>query len=177
MTYYRISLTLFLGLVIVFVASLFVSIPWLPERMATHFDVAGRPNAWMSRAQHLCLMGATGLCLPTLIIGLFRTAKYVNLPINIPHGEYWLTNERRSETVDDLYHHAIWLSSLLLGFFTALHWLVVLSNRIEPPRLSTTGIGVVAGVFLSGTVVWVVILLRRFSAVPIAAPLSESPGC
>jgi len=74
--------------------------PQLPERVASHFDMADRVNGWMSRTGFL----AVTVVLQVLIAGLFLGLPLLieRLPdalINVPHKDYWLAPERRRSTL------------------------------------------------------------------------------
>lgn len=61
-------------------------LPGLPERLATHFDAAGKANGWMTRSQHGAFMLLFGLGVPALFLILCWSLLYfspsmVNLPI------------------------------------------------------------------------------------------------
>ena len=57
-------------LVIGFVALLFGSASYMPERVASHFDAAGNPNVWTSRSSLLMSMGFFGLVFPLFFVVL-----------------------------------------------------------------------------------------------------------
>ena len=46
---------------VLFIVTHFIWINQMPERLATHFDAAGRANGWMSRSSHGGLMISTAL--------------------------------------------------------------------------------------------------------------------
>lgn len=176
MTRFQISVALLIVLIVVFMVSLVASFPMMPDRMATHFDVAGRPNGWMTRSQHLMFMSVIGLGFPLFIVSICRTARYLPpAAVNIPHKDYWMADERRLDSMQYVYHHSIWLACLGSAFLTALHWAVVFSNRLEPQRLPIEWIGSITGVFLLGTAIWIVALYRRFRLPPEAGTTPHAP--
>lgn len=161
------TLPLRIGLLVVlyvcFGVSLFASASMLPERVATHFDGAGVANGWMIRSTHLMCMSVFGLVFPNFLIGICWSIRFVPAGlVNIPHREYWLADERRSETASYLVWHAVWFACLALGFVIGLHWLVVLSNQRQPPQLPIAWVLGVVGPFLVGVAVWVICLVRHF---------------
>jgi serine/threonine-protein kinase len=149
-------------LYLVFIGLLVATAGKLPERMATHFDFAGRPDGWMSRQGYLAFMAGFGLLFPLLLplVSLGFRALPASV-INIPHREYWLSPERREETNAYLVRHALWLAVLQLGFVIALHLLSVSANRQSPPHLSNAIWGATL-VFLRGIGLWGWQLVRRF---------------
>jgi len=146
-----------------FLASLIASIALLPDRVATHFDAAGRPNDWMNRTTHLLLMTLLGIVLPGTIIGCTALTRFLPISlINLPHRDYWLAPERREQTVADLYRSSFWMAALCLLFLTGIHLTVVAANRQQPVRLPTVPTLVLVGGFLLGTLLWIAGLIRRF---------------
>ena len=161
------TLPLRIGLLVVlyigFGVSLFESVPMLPNRVATHFDAAGMANGWMSRSTHLLFMSVFGLVFPLFLIGVCWSIRFLPAGlVNIPHREYWLADERRSETASYLVWHAVWFACLALGFVIGLHWLIVFSNQRQPPPLPIMWVLAVLGPFLAGVAAWVFCLYRRF---------------
>ena len=70
--------------------------PRLPHVIASHFDVAGRPNGWMSREAFVGVYAGVVL----LLTIVFSTILFVPPSLlNLPNKEYWLAPERRAATV------------------------------------------------------------------------------
>jgi hypothetical protein len=146
-----------------FAAYLAFSTGQLPDRVATHFNLHGQPNGWMSRSAHLRFILILGLALPLFMAGVCFVARFLpaNL-INIPHRDYWLSVERRRNTLDYLFAHSLWLSCLTLAFVSGVHFLVVQANNQMPRQLSTPLTLALAGGFLAGLAIWIWGLVRRF---------------
>lgn len=165
MSRFQLSVVVLILLFIVFGASMVATSSMLPDRVATHFDAAGKPNDWMNRSAHLTFMSIFGVLFPAFIIGICWCTRFLpKSMINIPHREYWLAADRRQESADYLFQHSIWLGCLGLGFVTGLHWAVVFSNQRQPVELPAVWVFSIAGLFLLGTAVWVYGLYRRFQA-------------
>jgi serine/threonine-protein kinase len=150
-----------------FVACLLVSGPFLPERVATHFDGAGRPNGWMSRNGHLLFTLGLGTGLPFVMVGTSFLVRY--LPsgmINIPRRDYWLVPERRGAACAYLLRHSLWLGCLTVAFVLCIHLLILESNTGGKPRLSSPTILGLAGGYVAGLACWIVTLFRHFSRPP-----------
>jgi hypothetical protein len=153
--------------------------PRLPERMASHFDLADRVDGWMGRQAFLvvtlglqALMAALFLALP-LLIGRLPDAL-----INLPHKDYWLAPARREASLA----HAS-CAVLAIGCATLLLLLVIFHGVYALNAELARGAGTAAaeagtgaapqldlpvpflalmGLYLvtvAGTLVW---LLRRF---------------
>jgi hypothetical protein len=139
----------------------------LPAKVASHFDIQGKPNGWMSRDTCVGFTIGLGLLLPALIIGTMAGAGKIPVSfINLPHRDYWLVPERRQAALAVLLRFSLWFACLNVLFVTGLHWLIVEANLPgESPHLSGLGISVIAGGFLAGTAIWVILLLRHFSKI------------
>jgi hypothetical protein len=70
--------------------------PRLPLVIASHFDVAGRPNGWMSREAFVGVY----VGVVVLLTVVFSAIRVVPPSLwNLPNKEYWLAPERRAATV------------------------------------------------------------------------------
>jgi hypothetical protein len=144
----------------------------LPAKVASHFDINGQPNGWMSRASCVGFTLGLGLLLPAFIVGMMSGAGRIPVSfINLPHRDYWLEPERRQAALASLRIYALWFSCLNVLFVTGLHWLIVQANlsgqnpQAQGPHLNGLGIALLAGGFLAGTGIWLVLLLRHFSKI------------
>jgi ABC-type Fe3+ transport system permease subunit len=146
-----------------FIGYIVVSSRQLPERVATHFDLRGEPDSWMSRSTHVGLMVATGIGFPGLLVGLCALAGVLPAKlVNIPRRDYWLAPERRVETARWLVRHSIWMGCLAVVFITGIQYLIVEANRRAPARLSTVAILIWAGCFVAGAALWCLALVLHF---------------
>jgi len=153
-------------LVFLYVAAV-VQLGWIGSQMpavvATHYDGAGHPNGWMSRAGMigfqlgiLAITAASFLGLPVLLGRLSPTL------INIPHREYWLAPERRNATMTGLQN---WMAGMGCGvvlLMMAVAHLVHRANLTTPPRLSSAALLACLGGFLVYIVGSLIVLYRRF---------------
>jgi hypothetical protein len=101
----------------------------LPDTVAIDFGTAGAPNAWISRAQYIGYLVVIGFVIPLLLVTLLSRRAATS-------GSGW------------------WLGSLIAGFALGIHAVILGAHRMQPPRLSTTGFLVVAGLFVIGLVSW-----------------------
>jgi hypothetical protein len=138
------------------------------EIVATHFDLAGRPNGWMTPSHYLIFSIIAGCGFPFYLVGIGYLLRF--LPVNkftfkIPNRDYWLAPERRNEMFSYLFHHFLWLACLAAIFMMAIQLLVLQANHQTPPHLSTPLVFVAAGGFLAAVAVWMGVLLRHFKRV------------
>ena len=140
----------------------------LPERVATHFNAAGRANGWMSRDQHLVWQLATFTFVGLLMQGLLTLQRHLPAEyVNLPHRDYWLAPERRAATEDWLGSLYLVSGSLLSLFFLAIFHLVYRANLDPTPSLTTWVWPL--GLVLTGSILALVfVVLRRFSRRPVS---------
>ncbi|MBS0291929.1 MAG: DUF1648 domain-containing protein [Proteobacteria bacterium] len=135
----------------------------LPQRVASHFNLAGHADAFMPRGQYLTLMLLVAAGLPLTIAASTRwLARLPDVFINLPNKSYWLAPERRAQTLAALATHLERFSWALALFLCYLHWLIVRGQAHPVPHLAQGLflIGLLA--FLGFVAVWLVLLYRRF---------------
>lgn len=135
----------------------------LPVRVATHFDIHGHPDGWMSRDGHVRFMLSFGWLFPLLILGIFFVLRF--LPpglVNMPNRDYWLSPDHRGATSDWLFGHGVWLSILGVGFCAGMHALVLQASRSPGGQISNQMLLALAGAFIAGVVAWIIGMIRRF---------------
>ena len=138
--------------------------PQLPERMATHFDAQGNPNGWMDRAAAAALSVGLLLFLPLFFIGISVAIRWLpTSTINLPHREYWLSAERRDDTLRWMTVWMMWFSVAITIFLVAINHLTFIANRDARP-LSAVWFWGLLGAFLLTTAALVVLMYRRFGS-------------
>jgi uncharacterized membrane protein len=135
----------------------------LPERMATHFEIDGQPNGWMSRSDYVAFISMFGVGLPLFVVAVVVLCRFLpDWTVNIPHREYWLSPERRSQTYDFLLARSLWLACPVVGFVGGMHYLTVLANRSVPVHLPGNLLFMMLALFLAILGIWAVGLVRHF---------------
>ena len=152
---------------VIFFAFVVGSYGALPEKVASHFDMAGHADGWMSRESCVGFTIGLGILMPAFVVAVMAGARKIPISfINLPHRDYWLAPERRKAALGVLFRYSLWFASLNVLFVTGLHGLVVQANMPgNGTHLSTIGLGIVAGGFLGGTAVWAFLLQRKFSKI------------
>lgn len=139
----------------------------LPPNMASHFAAGGAANGFMSRGAYVGVMLGVTLVAPLLVA---LSGQLVNvLPtrlINLPNRQYWLAPQRRAATIASLSSLSLYFASALVVFLCFVHWLVVRANESPVPRLESVPMFAGLALFLAGTVIWLIVLLRRFGRIP-----------
>jgi uncharacterized protein DUF1648 len=128
--------------------------PRLPRLVASHFDAAGRPNGWMSRAAFVGVY--VGVVF--LLTVVFSTIRFVPPSLwSLPNKEYWLAPERRAQTVDRVADEMASFGSATLALVLATFELAFRAN-LPGGTFAADVMWVVLGAYL----VFVVARLVRF---------------
>jgi uncharacterized membrane protein len=138
----------------------------LPEQVATHFDIRGEPDAWMSRNAHAAFQAGLALFIAAVFAGL---ARFIDrLParfINVPHREYWFAPERRAASLQAIASLLQLIGCATLGFFMFIFHHVHRAN-LSGGRLELELMPLIIGQFLL-VIGLVVIGLFRFRRPPV----------
>ncbi len=154
-------------LLVVFAAYVTMTMNEAPVRLATHFDVDGQPNDWMTRGGYLAFNLGMGIGMPVFMVAtMWVVARLGGRGLNVPNKDYWLAPERREAALDFVRRHGVWLGCIMAGFFAAVHWVVLMANELEPPRLPLPPFVTVIVAFLAAVGIWMTVLLRRFRRPP-----------
>lgn len=152
---------------IAFAAYVWLTAAQLPERVATHFGMAGEPNGWMTRAGHVQFTLLFGLGVPAFVLGIFAIiGRCGDRWLNIPNKEYWLAPERRQATFDFIARQGFWFAGLFIAFLAGIHHSILAANSRSPVALPASDVGWIAGPYLVATLVWVAIFIGRFARRP-----------
>ena len=114
------------------ISQLFLLGPQLPLQVASHFDVYGIANGWMSRTDFLVSYAILQLTLAAAVVATALAMRYLPTALlNLPNKEYWLETERRDNTIQVLSNLFIliagWTTFLMVGLFQ----LTYLSNMVN----------------------------------------------
>ena len=125
--------------------------PQLPERVATHFGIDGKPNDWMSRSTSTVVFLALQLGVPVFLLAMTSLAARMPVSmVNIPNREYWLHAERRTATMAHLSLMMTWIAVLTSLFMTVIGHLTFIANK--------TGDGLNRPLFLSALVTFLIVV-------------------
>jgi Protein of unknown function (DUF1648) len=161
----RLSLVLFVTLLIAGVAFIVGTIGRLPPRVASHFGVAGQSNAWMSRDGYALFILGFGTLFPMFIVASLAWLPHItSRGIKLPNRDYWLAPPRRGETLAALESFGGWLGCLLTAFIAALHYLILEANTSVPPQMPASLLWSVLGGFIAATLAWQTFFYLRFRA-------------
>lgn len=140
--------------------------PRLPEVLGSHFAGNGAVNAWQSKAAFFSTELAVVVLAAVVGFGIPRIlgAMPVSL-INLPNKEFWLSPERRAESLGYLQMHMAWFGCALLAFLLFVMDLVYQANLQSPPRLNSAAFVPGLVVFLLFVTVSTVRLVARFARI------------
>ncbi|MEM7204725.1 MAG: DUF1648 domain-containing protein [Planctomycetota bacterium] len=125
-----------LGLsVVVFVGVVLYAARVLPERVASHYDLAGRADGFSDRGTYLATL--SGVCLA--LVALFALVRWLlpRLPndlINLPHKDYWLAPDRRAASLQRIGNCLSWIGVATVALMTAILGLTIRSHRGDEPQ-------------------------------------------
>ena len=157
---------LFTAVLVASVAFIAATASQLPDPVASHFNGAGAATGWMPRVSYLLYMLGFAVLLPLAVVAqITAMARFVPRWLNIPNRVYWLSPERRENTLAALDGFALALGSLLAVLVLALHVTLLAANAVVPPHAPASGFAVFLGVFGAALTVWIVALLMRFHRV------------
>ncbi|NLX99787.1 MAG: DUF1648 domain-containing protein [Rhodopirellula sp.] len=140
--------------------------PKLPARMASHFAGDGHANGWSGKPAffvvHLATLAGTAALLSTIgwIMPWFPKST-----VNLPHKEYWLSEQQAAKTYAVLSAQMMWFAAGTVAFFIGLGHLVFRANLLPQPRLSDGVWWLLVG-YLAFTTIWCAGLLVRFARRP-----------
>ena len=98
----------------------------LPDVVASHFDARGVANGWQSKSAFFAFFAGAVAISAFLTFGI--PAIFSKIPvklINLPHKEYWLAPERKSESLALLNRSFAWFGcAVLLVAITAVNYAI-----------------------------------------------------
>ena len=137
--------------------------PVLPEVMAGHFADDGHPNGWSSKFAFFTIYFAILLSLTGGFFWLPRfLGKLPGAAIHLPHKQYWLTGERREQTLDFIYRKLQWAGIVTLLFLASILQLVIDANMGPVRKLNTPLFLLLMGVYYLYLGVWAVGFWKQF---------------
>ncbi len=145
-------------------SSVRVALVWdqLPARMASHYGASGQPNGFMPRDTFFLFYVGLFSAIITLFLMMPRVLS--QLPrelVNIPHRDYWVTDERWPEALKRMGDWMAWFSVALAVLAAATLFLILRSNIWRQPLNNAAMLGILGG-FLAFTLYWLVALYRAF---------------
>jgi len=125
----------------------------LPDRVPTHFDISGHPNAWGSPTL-LWVLPAVGAGLYLLFTGLasVRFRSY-NLPVRVTQANLPLIQEKTSEMI-------AWIKTEMLCLFVYIQSGIIQGARVGAFRLSPAIVPIFLVVIFATLGIYMVVIIR-----------------
>ena len=149
------------AVVLISCAALYMmSVPSMPEVIATLFAGNGSANGYMTRGFYLPYVLVFGLGLPLLLAFLISVVPGM---LNSSRA----TRSTDGELVSDEGKLAVvtpfgwWYASLTAVFSASMHSLVVKANQLDPPQLANTPFCILLFGFLAATFIWAAVVIVR----------------
>jgi uncharacterized membrane protein len=141
-----------------------LTMPSMPERVATHFGSGNLANAWMTRDGYRLYMLIFAVGLPLLVaLAIGVVPRWIPGAVDIPNPDYWLRGERLGTALAYLARQACWLGALLSLLGAGVHACIMAANFAQPPRLPALPFVVMLSGFFLALLWWMFSVFRFFS--------------
>jgi hypothetical protein len=137
--------------------------PRMPGIVASHFDGSGQPNGVQSRQGFFALSAGILLLMVTTMGGTGVLLR--RIPghwFNLPNRDYWLSRERREETIDYIGRQMEWFGAASLLLMLVILQMAFEANLTPAPRLEPGPVWGLLGIYFAFTVVWLTRFILRF---------------
>jgi uncharacterized membrane protein len=140
-----------------------VSLWLLPDTVAIHFGLGGRPDGWASKEIHALLMLFVDVI--AFLPIYFSSAMIDRMPawfLSLPYKAYWLKGENRARAKVMLSDMMDEFGLCLFGFLLGVALLAIDANRSTPVRMNEPVFLMLLAAFLLYTLIWAIRLVLRF---------------
>jgi uncharacterized membrane protein YciS (DUF1049 family) len=134
-----------------------------PDRVASHFDFTGTPDAYMGKKPFFILMVSLAAGLTVLFVGLAFVVKAAvlgadNPPINLINRDYWFAPERKEATAAFLAAWVCLQGAGIMWVVLDVFWQAIQINLGKAKKMKFRGLYA----FLAFMALWIAIALVRF---------------
>jgi uncharacterized membrane protein len=137
--------------------------PGLPDRVPSHFGSSGMADAWMDKQTFAHVTIGLFLFISVLMIGTAMLLRHLpSDSINLPNREYWLSPERRDQTLSVVSGQMLWFGAAIQTFSVGVFHLVYGAAMMATPMLDNNLISAYTGALLGFVAVWSIYLVLRF---------------
>ncbi|MFN0301597.1 MAG: hypothetical protein ACKVQU_14730 [Burkholderiales bacterium] len=144
-------------------AILVVSAPDLTSLLSVHLGLNGLALDFFTHDLYRRIMVILVIGLPFLLFAAIAILPRLTPRLTkIPNSSYWLSPERRAESLAYLERQGVVLGAIVIGFLCAFHWLLVDANFAVPGRLVRAPFAVLLVFLLAALLVWTLSIQRRF---------------
>lgn len=135
----------------------------LPDRVASHFNIMNQADSWMSKESFLIIELSLTIFLAGIFYGIiYFLPKFPDSIINLPNKEFWLSKEKREESLAIFQRFLYWMGSLTLGFLTLIFQEVYNVNLAGGDRI-TSNVWIYLIIFLSAIAFIVIRMFLHFN--------------
>lgn len=163
----RLPNSIFFMLVVLGIVQFLYYSPRLPEIVVSHFGTSGTPNGWQPKAAFFFIELAV-IVLATVISFVpprVISAMPVSL-INLPNKQYWLSPERREDTLSYFRSWSGWFGCALLAFLLFAMELAFRANLHTPPHFDNTAFIPALLAFVAFDIFAIIRLILHFAKTP-----------
>ncbi len=137
--------------------------PQLPDQVASHFAMDGRADGWSSREAFILYYAVFFLFMAFtfFLIALFLPKIPPDL-ISMPGKDYWLTPERKAQTLEFLSERLLAMGNATLCFILILFQAIIQANIevVEGEVRSGLWFWILLALYFAYVTVWTVRLFR-----------------
>jgi uncharacterized membrane protein len=160
----QLSLVVFLTLCVMGTVQAAYCYPRLPERIASHFGFDGKPDGWSTKQSFLVFYGVE-MGTSALLLGVALLFRFVpSSMLNIPNKDFWLSPQRRQETLASLFYSFLWFASATLLLLIDLADQMFDVNMGKADALPHSMLSL--GLYFAFVAIWAVSLIVRFARKP-----------
>ncbi len=135
----------------------------LPEIVASHFNFKNEADAWMSKRTFLIIQVAVILFTSFLIGGfVYLIPRLPKSLFNLPNKDYWLSDERKEESLMLFQRFMLWFGTFTLGFLTLVMQEVYAAN-IAGVNTIKFNLWIYLIIYLAATTFMIVKMISHFN--------------
>lgn len=136
--------------------------PALPERVASHFNLQGIADGWLTKDAFMLVYGGVVVGMTVFLSAIASFLhKIPTAIINVPHKDYWLAPERKKETCQAVARYLIWVEAAVLALLLAVFHLIIRFNLGYQQKMSEQ-VWILLALFGAFIIGWCIAFFRRF---------------
>jgi uncharacterized membrane protein len=124
----RFPFSILLALVALAIVQFIYFYPQLPETVASHFDMSGTPNGWMSKTMFLVIMLFVTVLSVGSTAGIALLLPQLQDSMNISNKQYWLAPERRDQTMAFISSNMLWIACAVVVLLLVINYFIFQLN-------------------------------------------------